>query len=758
MGKPPIVLALCTASLLASLAGAQERALETIIVTAERRSENLQDLSQAVSAVDDQDLDLRHLTSFKDLSAIAPGVTVAKNEGFKTVISIRGIGNEANQNAIANPSVSYHLDGVYVASPFALHADFLDIERVEVLRGPQGTLFGQNSTGGALNVVSREPDAGAFSGRADAALGNHGLVRLRGAVNIPIAETLAVRASVSKHRHDGFSENLVLDQRLDEADNIAARARLRWTPSDTFELNATAQWHSEDTNGAAQKGILDTTPAARQLRQDSPSVYELDSRLFALVATWDLPLATIVSLTSYQDDDIRVVRDNDRHDLASLPPFALVPSIFDPETNRQKTRTQEFHFISAEPLWGSVDWVGGVFLLDTAVDIVIREYLDFGFDGRFDPVSVADVRSFALGDYGFISDSRPERDSRSLYGQGTYHAGEGGSVRIIAGVRYTVDEVHSAVTNFFGRAGTDLLAIDSKALTGRLAVERDLGDASMAYASYTRGFKPGGSNLTYGRESAIAPAVVLPIYDEETVDAFELGFKADLAAGALRVNAAAFYYDYRNLQYQATDPEVFEGGVGNIPKSRSVGLELELLGLVSDNLTVDARFAWLNSEISASHLALDNVRSDGATNALLAQGSPLFGPDIQRARAMAIRDVKGNELAKTPGFTASALVRYVGEVGAWGEFSATAQYTHRGEFQQRIFNNPKTDQVPSYDVFHITVGMRPNAADWNVELLLMNVSDEAGVNSRFTDVFGVGATGVELIAPRQAMVRVGTSF
>ena len=108
-------------------------------MTAEKRSESLQDLSQAVTALTAADVEDRQLTSFVDLSAIAPGVNVAKNEGFKTVITIRGIGNEANQNAIANPSVSYHLDGVYIASPFALQTDFLDLEQIEVLRGPQGT-------------------------------------------------------------------------------------------------------------------------------------------------------------------------------------------------------------------------------------------------------------------------------------------------------------------------------------------------------------------------------------------------------------------------------------------------------------------------------------------------------------------------------------------------------------------------------------------------------------------------------------------
>ena len=112
---------------------------EEVLVTAEKRSESLQDLSQAVTALTAMEVEERQLTSFVDLSAIAPGVNVAKNEGFKTVITIRGIGNEANQNAIANPSVSYHLDGVYIASPFALQTDFLDLEQIEVLRGPQGT-------------------------------------------------------------------------------------------------------------------------------------------------------------------------------------------------------------------------------------------------------------------------------------------------------------------------------------------------------------------------------------------------------------------------------------------------------------------------------------------------------------------------------------------------------------------------------------------------------------------------------------------
>ena len=163
----PLALLCATFAFLMSPAAAQEKKplFEEIIVTAEKRAESLQDLSQAVTALSEEDINNRNIISFVDLSSIAPGVTVAKNEGFKTVISIRGVGNEANQNAIANPSVSYHLDGIYVASPFALHTDFLDVEQIEVLRGPQGTLFGQNSTGGAINVITQAPDPEALPAR-----------------------------------------------------------------------------------------------------------------------------------------------------------------------------------------------------------------------------------------------------------------------------------------------------------------------------------------------------------------------------------------------------------------------------------------------------------------------------------------------------------------------------------------------------------------------------------------------------------------
>ncbi len=751
-------LSVAIAATLSSGASAESSPLvfEEVLVTAEKRSESLQDLSQAITVLDGDDLDTQQISSFVDLSAIAPGVNIAKNEGFKTVITIRGVGNEANQNAIANPSVSYHLDGIYVASPFGLQTDFLDLERIEVLRGPQGTLFGQNSTGGAINVITQAPSLEDSFGKADLTLGDYGLVKARAAYNLPLSDTLAVRASVISNTRDGFTDNLTLGQDLDDANSTSARVRVLYAPRDNFRANFTAQIFDEDRNGAAQKGLLDPTPNARELRQDSRADYELTSELYSMVLEWDLEAFSIKSLTSYQNDDVLINRDNDRNDLAVLAPFAQLPSVYVPETNKQKTITQEINLISGAPLFGKMDWVAGVFYLDTEVEISIRELLDFNFNGTFDPFTRAQVFAFdPTAEIGFISDSKPERDSTSIYGQGTWNFND--EWRAVFGLRYTEDEVYSAVTNFFGRTGTDIIEMDSEKVTGRLVLEHDFSESTMGFASYTRGFKPGGSNLTYGLESVVAPVVVLPTFDEEIVDAFEVGLKTDLADGRVRLNAAAFFYNYEGLQYQATDPEVFQGGVGNIPESEIFGAELELSAFLSDSVILDVRLAWLDTEITADHLALDNVQSEAAGNALIGQGFNLFSDEIQVARSAAVQNVNGNELAKTPEFTGNIALNWNKNITA-GEVNSSLQYTYRGEFKHRIFNNAVTDTVPSYDVIDLVVGFRPEGKDWRVELIAKNLTDEDGVNARFTDVFGVGATGDELIGPRQFMARFSMEF
>mgnify|MGYP001361752779 FL=1 len=271
---------------------------EEVIVTAEKRDESLQSVSQAVTAITDSEIDAKNITSFVDLSTIVPGVTVAKNEGYKTIISIRGVGNETNQNAIAAPSVAYHMDGIFIASPFSLQTDFIDVQRIEVLRGPQGTLFGQNSTGGAINVISNKPTTDERFSKADITYGDYGMKQLRSSSNFPISENVSTKLSLSAMTREGFTKNLETGQDLDDAHNLSFRTDWMIDVNDTTSLRIFGQYSSVDRNGAAIRGIDDQSPGMRKLSQNTISKQELTSSVFAMIFETDLGYASLKILAS----------------------------------------------------------------------------------------------------------------------------------------------------------------------------------------------------------------------------------------------------------------------------------------------------------------------------------------------------------------------------------------------------------------------------------------------------------------------------
>jgi iron complex outermembrane receptor protein len=757
-----LAIAVAMSNMAALSVGAEDRAIEQIVVTAEKRNESLQDLSQAVTALTAKDLDNKYISSFVDLSAIAPGITVAKNEGFKTIISIRGVGNEANQNATANPSVSYHMDGIYIASPYALQTDFIDVERIEILRGPQGTLFGQNSTGGAINVISTKPSVEELTGKVDLSLGTDNLRKIRGTVNVPISDDLAMRTSFSRVKQDGYTQNVyngpsALDpsetfvgKDMDNIDNLSLRTDWLWQANDTLNFRFLAQYFSGESNGAGIKGIDDPTPGARNLSQDTDSSYELESQVYGLIAEWDAGFASIKSLTSYQKDDITVVRDNDRHSFDTNPEIQV--SVFNPEINIQTTFTQELNVISNEPLFGKLDWIVGTFYLDTDIEITIREELDVGRDGVLDGYIPSFPAVFG-GDRGFISDSSPQRESLSFYGQTTYPISE--TTRLITGLRYTKDEVKSTVSNFFDPAPA-FINPKTEDLTGRVAIEWDAGDDTMTYASYTRGLKPGGSNLTFSEGDE---ALVRAAFEDETIDAYELGLKTEFMNSRVRTNVAAFYYDYTNLQFQASDFNEFGSGVSNIPESKIYGVELEMTALMGDRFSLDIKLASMESEVSTDYLALDNRLL--IEDVLLADGVTPAKEEIHGANrdvARFLQNLNGNELAKTPGLTADISLGFEDQIKNGGYIGASLQYTYRGEFEQRVFNNPEVDTVDSYDLVNITLSYDNSDEVWGVDLIAYNLLDEDGINSAMTDVFGVNETGFQFVAPRQLMARFRYNF
>jgi iron complex outermembrane receptor protein len=665
------------------------------------------------------------------------------------------------------------MDGIFIASKFSLRTDFIDLERIEVLRGPQGTLFGQNSTGGTVNVINKLPTFDGFYGKADVTLGDYGLKKVRASFNTPISSNISTRNSFVVTDRDGFTDNIVNGQDLDDASHISFRSDWLFELGDTSNLRLFYQYFDADNNGAAMKGLDDKTSNPRKLAQDSMSNYQLSSEIFGAIYEIDLGSISLKILASSQEDDIYVVRDNDRHNFGDIHadgPLAGLPYIaaeYRPETSLVETKTFEINLISNEPLFGSIDWILGAFYFDHKIENHIYEVKDVNnvklidlMDGKFTPYThdpicstnpFAGVCFAAFGaELGFVSDAYPTRESQSVYGQATINISD--SVRVITGFRYTEDTFSSDVTNFFG-LNSYLIEDDLEKTTGRIAIEYDLDDDTMTYLSFTKGFKPGGSNLTFGypvddeQNFGANPAaqLVFPIFESETIDAYEIGLKTDLLNSRLRANISAFFYKYENLQFQSTDPDIYRGGVANIPESEMSGLEIEFLGIFSNELSFDLRLSFLETEITSEYEALDNIRAE------------LYFFGEEPIRYSLRESIKGNKLAKSPEFNANFGLMYEKVLSSGKLLKATAEVVHRGDFQQRVFNNPFVDAVDEYTIYNLSLSYEISDK-LGLDLMALNISDEDGVNSSMTDVFGVAGTGIELIPPRQFMGRLSYNF
>jgi iron complex outermembrane receptor protein len=433
---------------------------------------------------------------------------------------------------------------------------------------------------------------------------------------------------------------------------------------------------------------------------------------------------------------------------------------------------------------GKLDWTVGAFYMEHEIQNKIREYISFDnniieyecsepFADKSVPLTAALVAAgntatatcYEVGggastnndpsEFGFVTDAFPSRESLSFYGQTTYNFSD--DLRLVSGLRYTDDAFATSVGNFFafqtGASPTNL-DVSAEEVTGKATIEYDFQDDAMYYISAVRGYKPGGSNLTFGftiaqdiasgfRQSA-AP-LVLPTFEAETVDSLEFGIKADFYDGRARANFALFDYTYENLQVQATDPDVFQGGVVNIPESEVSGAELELTGILTDSLTLDANFSFLDTEITESFIFLDNVEAQ----------QHFFGAEA--ARAALAKDIIGNELAKSPEYTADVSLSQVTDFPSGVSMTSTLQYIYRGEFFQRVANRPAQDFIPAYEIFNLTFAVDLNET-LSLDIVFANLTDEDGINSSMTDVFGVGATGIEFIPPRQFFTRFSVDF
>ena len=612
---------------LAAISGAAARAadadhtvIEEVVVTAQKVRTNLQKTPIAVTAISGASLDQAQIVGPKDLDNIVPGLVVNTTPSNPLAITIRGAGYEGIENTSAQPGVSYTQNGVYIASPISLNANFLDIETVEVLRGPQGTVFGQNSDGGAINVTTVRPKLGSFSGYADASYGSYNYDRIRAVGNLPLGDTAALRVAVQQERHDGWSvatgvpgTNGSYD--LSNEDSINVRVDALWKPTPNLTLEVWGEHYGNDTNGDAYKNLNDPNPNPRQLTQDFPSKMYQRADNAAVSAGYDFGWSTAKFIGSYQQGKLNGSEDLDKLDYPTALPLLGVHDIDVVNDRAGHSYTAEVDLASKAGT--KFDWIVGAFYLQQRYNEAVEEYQynNNAFNQAqyaayqaylAKPVGFAPVTFYApfglpvnlsttnpylvetanfTGPVAFETRDTQKLESWSAYAQGTYHLTT--ALRLTLGGRYTSDNQIGVIQDYFGlldrNNGVPFAVEKAKfhRFTYRAELEYDLTPLNTVYAMASNGIKPGGANLN--PEAVAIPLVFAP----ERVDAYEFGSKNEFLGKTLRINLSAFYNKIHDYQVDSEDPLPFQGGLTNVTSAHVYGVEAEATQLLPYNLRAD---------------------------------------------------------------------------------------------------------------------------------------------------------------------------
>jgi len=758
-------------------------AIETVIVTATKVKTNLQKTPQAITVLSGAALDRQNIAAPKDLDNIVPGMVVNTTPSNPLSISIRGAGYEGIENTSAQPGVSYNQNGVYIASPISLNANFLDIDTLEVLRGPQGTVLGQNSDGGAINVTTVRPQLGIYSGYLEMSGGSYDYDRLRAIANIPLGDTAAVRVAVQQEAHDGWADATQVPGTggkypLGNEDSVNARVDALWKPIDPLTVELWAEHYTNDTNGDAYKNILDPNPDPRELTQDYPTKMHQRADNVALNLTYDLDWATAKFIGSYQEGSLDSVENLDKLSYATALPILGVHDI-DVANNRDgHSYTAEFDLTSKPG--GPVDWIVGAFYLQQTYNEAVLEYQyndslaeQLAYEaGKFNTYApfglptilgannpyVGETANFS-GPVAFETRDTQKLYSGSVYGQGTYHITD--NLRLVLGGRATVDNQIGVIQDYFDIPDRNSFPTGSnvntqkanfKKGTGRAELEYDWSPTNTVYAMVSNGIKPGGANLN-------PQAVYIPTeFAPERVDAFEIGSKNEFLEQTLRVNLSAFYNMIHDFQVDSEDPIPFQGGLTNIKAAHVDGVEAEATQLLPYNLRLDGNLTVQGSHVD-SHQQLLNPSE--AEQIDIANGGPFNGNDVNDRFAAFFSpasNIYGHALPKVPPFTANIALQHSLYFDSGAKLVSAIHLIYRNPYYFRVFNDPTTDLVPAQRQIDMSFSYVTADGHWHADFLITNLTDSASVNSRYSDNFGTFITANYYVPPRQFIGRIGYKF
>jgi iron complex outermembrane receptor protein len=685
--------------------------VEEIVVTAERRAANVQDVPLAVTAVTGEELDARGVATVADLAQVAPSLVLKPTTGTYTsgAFFIRGIGQKSVFNTF-DPGVGLYIDDVYVGrSSFGIRSIY-DLDRVEVLRGPQGTLYGRNSTGGAIKIVTARPGPDT-EGRVEASYGNFDRLSLNAAGGAALADGVYVRGSGSlSTQGEGFTDLTVLGGTGNKADESGVRGALRFEPNDKLDWTISADWQKIEADGRYGATLTDNVVAGPDglLRATgSFSTNQLDRsnspiRAFNNAEEWgassnlkyDFGGVTLTSITSFRDFEVDLSLDANNGGFA----FAV-------QQNGDQL-TQELQ-LSGES--DALNWVAGLYYFKESSAQVVN--LGLPLLGLQVQRSLSDVETTAY----------------AAYAQATFSFAP--NFRGTLGGRYSHEEKDVDATTFgFGgglsfnpaalRAAGRVTSISDESFTPKAGLEFDWNDNVLSYVSYSQGFKAGGFQSTAGTSADFVP------FAPEEVTTFEAGLKSELFDRRLRLNLAGFFNDYTDIQLDTLLPS---GSIVqlNVAAAEVLGLEAEFEARVTDSLKFYGFVSLIDDEIT--------------------EVAPT-------AAALGVR--VGSRLNDIAQVQASLGGAYTWTLSGLGELEARATWTHSGDVFNTVTPPHPIQLIDSYDL--VDARLRLNAdAGWFAQLECDNCFDERYYTSRLSF-----APGYPAIAntPRLFAVRVGAKF
>jgi len=720
---PAIALIALTAILgtAAGVQGAETRALEEVLVTATKREASLQDVSVAVTALSAEELRNSQLISSENLTFLVPALNLQKGTNPRqTSFSIRGIGTQSFSSAV-EPSVSTMVDGVVLGRSGQAFMQLLDIERVEVLRGPQGTLFGKNSTAGVVHIITQDP-TDEPSGEVSATAVND--EEYRGGLTTagPLTDTLGYRLSANGTTVDDYTKNYFDGDKLNGADEWSVRGKLRWLPTELLELKWASDYSDRSCdctaapirrlkpfggNEAQVDDILDNIAPVRPGKENKDvNINKLpfsDSESWghSLEANWDVGEYTLTSISAYREFEV-----NGFGDVDSQPIDALGFDQFGSTSTDQFT--QELRLLS--PAEGAFNYVAGLFYFDQDVQRNFRR--EFEFQEGNPGIAIAD---FSV-----------DTTNWAAFGEATWHFAD--AWRLILGARYTEDELDflfRRTQQGFPLGLPDAVDptpgdTDDNDLSGKIALQWDYNDVGMTYFSYTQGYKGPAFDITFGTD----PVGLQPV-DPETSDAWEFGLKTSLLDRRLRFNAAVFYAEYQEFQAQAyidpdgvpdcpeddplCDPDDDPGSFRliNAGEVSTTGVEIDFLAQVTENLRMVGGAAWINAEIEDY------------------PGGPCSGGQEFRGECPddGVQDLSGGDLPFSPEWKVNLSATYTFVRDGGFDIDLTGAMRAQDDIQYSITQDELTIQ-DAYAIFDASLALRGRDARWQATAFVKNVTDE----------------------------------